>query len=67
MRYSNTNEIEIDTHNNSESVLILFRDYLKTIFEQIFILEKQVIAGYFQISEMDRCRKEPQRGRNYSL
>ena len=48
-----------------EVVWILFRGCLRIIFEQIFIWGMQLIAGYFQISQMDRCRKEPQRNRNF--
>ena len=41
----------------------VWKDHIPDL-EQIFICEKQVIAGYFQILKMDRCRKEPQRDRN---
>ena len=44
---------------------ILFRDYLRAIFEQIyFFSDLQIIAGYFQESGKEICRKESQRIRN---
>lgn len=35
----------------------ILRGYLRDIFEQFCVLAIQVIAGYFQIAEMQRCRK----------
>ena len=35
----------------------ILRGYLRDIFEQFCILAMQVIAGYFQIAKMQRCRK----------
>ena len=49
---------------NSEGVGILFRDYLRVIFEQIFGWTMQIIAGYFQIVQTRRCQKETQISRN---
>jgi len=37
---------------------------LRAIFEEQLICEVQIIAGYFQVSQINRYRKEPQRSRN---